>query len=180
MFLQRLYKEWRAFFYVVLVLVAAQLFFMYKGIENVPFFLYHMYSQRPAAVDSQEVYLVKTAEGYLIPKRMSNRQEELLMSAPAYYLSLCRSSRDTILPVVESRFRGRLPQGIYQWTSAHLSNSPAALAAFPGWWASYFYAVHPQVKTPVQLVKTMVSARYPFAKSPIDSVIFSIKAASSE
>jgi hypothetical protein len=174
MFLKRLYREWRALFWLVLVFILSQAFFMYKGIENVPFFLYHMYSQKHEHKDSATVLLVKTEQGYLFTKSFSNRQEELLLNAAGYYISLKNSARDTILPVVESRFKNRLPAGIYTKLEQQLSNSPAAINSFPAWWGRYFYSIRSSTKGPVSLVQSRVSLSPPYAKSPADSIIFTI------
>jgi hypothetical protein len=171
MFLKRLYREWRVFFWVLLVLLLAQAFFMYKGIENAPFFLYHMYAQQHSHNDSATVLLAKTENGYFTNKSFSNRQEELLFNAAGYYLLLKASARDTILSVVKSRFGNRVPAGIYAVIEQQLSNSSAAIDSFPAWWSRYFYSVS-STKGRVWLVQSTVSLSPPYTKSPLDSIIF--------
>jgi hypothetical protein len=173
MFLKRLYREWRMLFWLVLVFMLAQAFFMFKGIENVPFFLYHMYSQKHVHKDSATVLLVKTEQGYLSNQSFSNRQQELLFNSAGYYLSLKASARDTILPVVESRFKGRLPQGMYAAVEYRLSNASSAIDSFPAWWRRYFYSIR-HTKGPAWLVQSVVSLNPPYAKSSVDSIIFAI------
>ncbi len=174
MFIKRLFYEWRVLFWMVLVLILAQLFFMYKGIENVPFFLYHMYAQPHGHKDSATVLLVKTENSYINNKTFSNRQEELLFNAAGYWLSLKSSARDTILPVVESRFKSRMPAAMYARMEQQLSNSSAAIDSFPAWWSRYFYSIRPQTKEPAWLVQTRVSLNPPYSKSPQDSILFTI------
>jgi hypothetical protein len=174
MFIKRLFNGWRALFWIVLVLILAQVFFMYKGIENVPFFLYHMYAQRHSHHDSATVLLVKTQDGYMSNKSFSNRQEELLFNAAGYWLSLKSSVRDTILPVVESRFKNRLPAGMYARLQQQLSNSSAAIDSFPAWWSRYFYGIRPQKQGQAWLVQSRVSLNPPYLKSPQDSILFTI------
>jgi hypothetical protein len=174
MFIKRLFYEWRVLFGIVLVLILAQLFFMYKGIENVPFFLYHMYAQPHSHKDSATVLLVKTENGYIFNKSFSNRQEELLLNAAGYWLSLKSGARDTILPVVESRFKDRLPAAIYTRLEQQLSNSSAAIDSFPDWWSRYFYSIRPKTPGQAWLVQSRVSLNPPYSKSPQDSILFTI------
>ena len=94
MFLKRVYAEWRLLFWCLLLLMTAQFFFMAKGIENVPFFLYHMFSKDHQPVDSTAVYLVKTRDGYLNHKQLSNREDEMLMNSAAYYYRLKQKDID--------------------------------------------------------------------------------------
>jgi hypothetical protein len=174
MFIKRLFSEWRVLFWIVLVLILAQLFFMYKGIENVPFFLYHMYGQKHSHKDSATVLLVKTENGYIRNKSFSNRQEELLFNSAGYWLWLKNSARDTILPVVESRFKGRVPASMYTWLEKQLSNGSAAVDSFPAWWSRYFYSIRPKTPGRAWLVQSRVSLNPPYSKSPQDSILFTI------
>jgi hypothetical protein len=172
MFLKRLFYGWRFLFWLLLVLILGQVFFMYKGIENMPFFLYHMYAQRHNHHDSATILLIKTNGGYIRNKSFSNRQEELLFNTTGYWLSLKRSVRDTILPVVESRFKNRLPGGLYNLAVKQLSNSSAAIDSFPTWWSRYFFSIRPNIRGEVGLIQSRVSLHPPYSKSPLDSVIF--------
>jgi hypothetical protein len=174
MFIKRLYHEWRPLCWAVLALVALQALFMYKGIENVPFFLYHMYAGHHPGPDSQSVYLVKTPTGYLNSRQFSNRQQELLYNSVGYYVSLKNSPRDTILQVVDSRFAGRVGSGTYRYLCQSLANGPAAIDGFPAWWGRYFRSVQGPGAGPVQVVQSRVALKPPYGKSPIDSLIFSI------
>lgn len=170
MFLQTLYRRWRGLFWVLLLLIAAQLFFMAKGIENIPFFLYNMYSQPHHPKDSATVYLIKTNTGYSNTKAWSNRQEELLMNSAGYWLTLLQKG-DATASTVQQRLKGRLPEGWYNFIQKGLVNDSVTIAAFPGWWARYFTAQHSAVG-PVQLVQTTVSLRPPYGKSFVDSILF--------
>jgi hypothetical protein len=174
MFIKKLYREWRMLFWALLLLLAAQGISMYKGIENVPFFLYHMYAGSAPAKDSQTVYFIKTPKGYLNPRQFSSRQQELLYNSVGYYSTLKNSPRDTILQVVQQRFAGRVPPGLYAYLQQSLGNGPTAIEQFPDWWGRYFHALQGKDSSAAQVVQCRVSVRPPYAKSPIDSLIFSI------
>jgi hypothetical protein len=173
MLLTRLYKEWRLMFWLVLLLAGAQVFFMAKGIENLPFFLYHMYSRNETPADSVGIYLIRgPMDLYLNHKQLSNREEELLMNSVAYYVNL-KKGKD-INATVEKRFARKLPAPLYDYLLQHLTNDAAALTAFPQWWADYFNAVSNNNAFYVSVVKTYVYASPPFKKSVTDSVVFTL------
>jgi hypothetical protein len=174
MFIKKLYREWPVLCWALLLMMAAQGYFMYKGIENVPFFLYHMYGNAHPAKDSQTVYFIKTPKGYLNPRQFSSRQQELLYNTVAYYINLKNSARDTILQVVQQRFAGRVSPSMYNYLQQSLSNGPAAIEEFPNWWGRYFHTLQGKDSGPVQVVQCRVAVRPPYAKSPNDSLIFSI------
>lgn len=174
MLLTRIYKEWRLLFWALLLFMAAQLFFMAKGIENVPFFLYHMYSKAHQPVDSIAVYLVKGPYGlYLNHKQFSNREEEMLMNSIGYYVNLKKAGKQA-LATVEQRLRGRLPAAGYDYMLAHLTNDDAAIAAFPLWWARYFQSVTDNNIDYVSVVRSYVYASPPYNKSLTDSLVFTV------
>ncbi|MBK7434979.1 MAG: hypothetical protein IPI66_14555 [Chitinophagaceae bacterium] len=106
MFLKRLYTGWRPLFWLLLLLLLAQSFFMYKGIQNLPFFLYHMYSKEHRPQDSIPVYLLKTPYGYLDHKQLSNREEELFLNTVAYYQNLQRDGDGTAEAVEKIQKKG--------------------------------------------------------------------------
>jgi hypothetical protein len=133
-----------------------------------------MYSQRHPHKDSATVLLIKTETEYKNPQSFNGRQSELLFNSADYYLFLKNSKRDTILPVVESRFKNRLPAGIYTGIEHNLSNSTAAIDSFPAWWRRYFFSIHKNAKSPLWLVQSRVSLNPPYQKSASDSIIFSI------
>lgn len=174
MLLKRLYREWRLMFWLVLLFIAGQAYFMTKGIENIPFFLYHMYSKDHHTVDSIPIYLIRGPYGiYLNHKQLSNREEEMLMNSVGYYVNLKKTGGD-INTTVEKRFKGRVPDALYDQLEAHLTNDQYALAAFPQWWADYFNTVTNNNAFYVAVVKSYVYSTPPYKKSITDSTIFTV------
>ena len=159
-------------FWVLIVLLLAQAFFMAKGIQNVPAFLYHMYSKDHQPMDSIPVILVKTPKGYLNVKQLSGREEEMLMNSVSYYVKLKRSG-DVTIEAVQKRF-SRFSPGTYQYLQQHLLNDQDAMDQFPNWWYKYFKTVNENTDS-ITVVQSYVYSKYPYNKSPQDSVIFSIK-----
>src|SRR5690349_21849385 len=105
-------------FWALMVLLLAQFFFMSKAIENIPAFLYNMYSKQHEPMDSIPVFLVKTPKGYLNVKQLSGREEEMLMNTVSYYVKLKRSG-DVTIEAVQKRFN-RFSPNTYQYLQKHL------------------------------------------------------------
>ena len=172
MLLKKIYREWRALFWGVLIFMLAQVFFMAEGIENIPFFLYHMYSKVHKPMDSIGVYLIKTPDGYFNVKQLSNREEELLMNSVSYYVNL-KQSGDGIVQSIDKRFRSSASPGVYQYLRDHLYNDSTMLEEFPRWWSRYFRSVTGS-RGDVSVVRSYVYAKEPYAKSENDSLVFSV------
>jgi hypothetical protein len=161
-------------FWLLLLLVAGQLFFMAKGIENLPFFLYHMYSQDHPPKDSIGVYLVKTGAGYYNHKDLSSREQELLLNSVGYYANLKRDG-DGINQSIQKRF-GKIAGGKrYTWLQKQLSNDSSRLSAFPAWWGRYFRTVAKKGFDSVSVVRSYVYTVKPYNRSTTDSLLFTIK-----
>jgi len=174
LFLKRIYTEWRSLFWLILLFIAAQLFFMYKGIENVPFFLYHMYGQVHPPKDSTAVYLVKTPGGYFNHKKLSSREQEMLMNPVIYYNNL-KKNGDGMLETVEKRFSNIAGGSTISYLQRHLGNDSNSLAGFPQWWGRYFQLVSQNKYDSVAVVRSYVSSKWPFNKMTADSLLFTIK-----
>jgi len=170
MYLKRLYREWKPAFWILLSLMASQAFFMYKGIENIPFFLYHMYSKKHLPQDSIAVQLMKTPYGYLDHKQLSNREEELLMNSAAYYSELVKKG-DGTAEAVDTRFNHRFTGKIYPYLCEMLINGDDRLAKYPDWWMRYFRSITDDQYRQVQLVRAYVFAVPPYRLSVTDSLI---------
>jgi hypothetical protein len=171
LFLKTLYTEWRLLFYAVILFILAQTFFVYKGIENIPFFLYYMYGQTHPKKDSINIVLIKTKEGYFNPKKLSGREQEMLLNSVDYYVSLKKRGDGNKINIA-NRFSSISTRNYFE---KMLCNDSAALKKFPQWWLSYYTQVVNPLGDSVTIVKSTVSTTYPYSKSSTDSVIFSLK-----
>jgi hypothetical protein len=161
-------------FWILVLFMAGQLFFMAKAIENVPFFLYHMYSRDQHGVDSTAVYLVKTPDGYFNHEKLSNREEEMLMNSVSYYVKL-KQNGDGINESVKKRFGNIIKGTGYDNLLQQLSNDSSSLSRFPQWWSKYFQAVSKNKYDSVAVIKSYVYSGWPYHKSATDSLIFTVK-----
>ena len=161
-------------FWILVIFLAGQLFFMIKAIENVPFFLYHMYSRDQHEVDSTGVYLVKTPDGYFNHKKLSAREQEMLMNSVSYYVKL-KQKGDGIKETVKNRFGNRVNATAYDLLLKRLANDSSSLAAFPQWWSKYFSTVSSKNYDSVSVIKTYLYSKPPYNRSANDSLIFTVK-----
>ena len=172
--LKKIYTQWPLAFWAVLLFIVAQVFFMAKGIENVPFFLYHMYGQKHPPRDSIGIYLVKTTDGYFNHKKLSNREQEILMNSVSYYVNLRYAGHDGINESIKKRFEKILSGTGYEYLQKHLANDSVAIRNFPQWWSRYFSSVSNTHAGQVSVIKTYVYSKPPYHKSGTDSLIFTI------
>ncbi|MBC7887840.1 MAG: hypothetical protein H7Z13_08110 [Ferruginibacter sp.] len=173
MFLKKVYQQWRAFFWAIIIALAAQFFFMAKGIENVPFFIYSMYSYAHQPQDSFNVILVKTQGGYLNPYQLSGRESEMLMNNISYFSKMKKLAyQDYITPTVERRFKNKLPINTYNFVERGLVNNHLQFSKYTGWWKRYLATVYKNPFDSVMVVSAYIQYQPEFSKSPVDSVIF--------
>lgn len=177
MFFRQLYRQWRLLFWVVLAWMTAQVFFMVKGIENAPFFLYSMFSTPHTARTSYPVVLMRSEKGYVDPFQFSNRQAELLLNNVPFYARMrLNGYADDINATIEKRFAGRVPPQKLRHIYARLSNDSLRISAYPAWWQRYFRRIASKDLNVVSLVSTSVRfTPQGFEKASEDSLIFTAK-----
>ena len=173
MFLAKVYRSWRLLFWLLTAFIAAQVFFMFKGIENAPFFIYSMFATVHPPKDSLPVYLIKTGDGYYEHFRQSNRAAELITNNIDLYNRLhANGYREDILKTIHSRMDGRFAPATIRWVEQQLVNDSLRVNRYPEWYCRYFSQIVPEFHGQLQVVKSYVSFQGGFRKSPIDSVIF--------
>lgn len=173
MSLKKIYTQWRLAFWAVLLFIVAQAFFMAKGVQNVPFFLYHMYGKKHPSRDSIGIYLVKTPDGYFNHKKLSNREQEILMNSVSYYVNL-QHDGDGINASIKKRFEKIVSGKGYEYLQKHLANDSVEISNFPKWWSRYFSSVSNIHTGSVSVIKTYMYSKAPYNKSGNDSLIFTV------
>ena len=157
MYLSKVYRQWRLFFWAILVFIAGQFFFMFKGIQNIPFFLYHMFSTTHAPADSMQVFLVKTPQGYFNTNKLSGREREMLLNnLGSYFARKAAAFKDPLEPTVHHRFGSRWPGQNRKIMSDGLLNSPQSFSSFPAWWRGYFNKIQNNHFDSIQVVAAFV------------------------
>ena len=161
------------FFWGILFFIAGQAFFMFKGIENIPFFLYHMFSTTHAPADSVQVLLIETPRGYFNTNRLSGREREMLLNTAGYYAeSKDRGFQDPLIPTVRRRFASRVDSSALINYEEQLVNSPGAFDRFPAWWLRYFNSILDQHFDSLRVISTFVYPNQPHKNIAAPELVF--------
>lgn len=159
-------------FWTVIALLALQSFFMAKGIENVPFFLYHMFSDDHEPKQQYAVKAIKIGDVYYDHNQLSNREYELLIGSADWYLAL-KEKGDPLKQTIQRRTAG-LGEKTYQYFIRQLTNDSLALNKFPAWWADYFYLVTGIREREISLVTYQVTYNPKVSRMSADSILFTV------
>lgn len=157
MFLKKLYSQWRSMFYFLLVLIACQVFFMYKGVETIPFFLFHMYSTRQPALDTtiQTKIFIRGKE--FDTRKLTGREKETLMGSLSYFYRLRENNfHATDSATIASRLKGILNPGMYDKVYSRLTNSKIDDKVFFDWWQKYLSRVSGQTADTFSILKSTI------------------------
>lgn len=175
MYLLKVYKQWTVLFWIIICALLCQVFFMAKGIENMPFFLYHMFGTVHSSSDSVKVILIKTPGGYFNTNLLSGREREMLMNNTSYFIERkAEGVSDPLSQTLADRFKDRVSNNTYNYLKQSLLNDRTHLAAYPAWWQRYFQEVQHKKYASVEIVSTYLYYRSPLYKSPTDSVVFTV------
>ena len=139
----KLYKRKRWLFFIVAAFCIGQGFFMVKGVETVPFFLFGMYSEPN---DGERVYhgLMVEEDGQPLDlSALPGLQKDLILTPLYRFLELHEVQfEDPIKPVVRKRFEERFSPNTYLLVRERLSNAPADREAFYQWFRRYLEATY--------------------------------------
>ncbi|CAN5684931.1 hypothetical protein BH11BAC3_BH11BAC3_17690 [soil metagenome] len=175
MYLQKVYNQWKLLFWVIVSAIFFQAFFMAKGIENIPFFLYHMFGSVQSSTDSVNIVLIKTPEGYFNTNKLSGREREMLMNNTNYFIEQKKQGfGDPLEQTVENRFKNRVNNTTYNYLQQSLLNDSTHLAAYPGWWQRYFERVQNKKFASVEIVSSYIYFNSSMYKSQTDSIVFTV------
>lgn len=171
MFLKDLYRRWRTMFYMVLLFLFGQFYFMYKGIETMPFFLMHMYSAPDTTVNSfHEKHLFINGKKFDI-RSLSDRETETLMGSLDYFSNLKKSNfYATDTNSIRKRFKKRLPAKWYNYVYQKLTNASLNDTTYLNWWCRYASKVCGEKVNSFYLINTTIVCD-PFFHSLTDSAL---------
>jgi hypothetical protein len=172
-FLKRLYQEWRVMFWIVVIFISFQMLFIYKGIENIPFFLYHMFSTRHTTKQVYKIYAIRIDSNYYDVTKLSNRENEMLIGSAERYVQL-KGMPDPIRHVIDSRF-SKAGEELRGYLYRQLLNDSSIIGGYPEWWARYFSKVSGIKVRRVSLVTFDVAFAPHLHKQSDDSILFTVK-----
>jgi hypothetical protein len=171
MFLRLLYQKWKTLFWILVVMMGLQAFFMFKGVETVPFFLYSLYSLplTPADTTAKTVILIngKAFEA----DRLTSREQETLMASFSYYQYLRQHGFLATDPAtIEKRLSGKLPRSWYPAAYHKLTNSSVNDTLFLHWWVKYLSRVSAEKIDSVSMFQTHIAWKPQY--HPLNDTIF--------
>lgn len=127
---------------MVLAFCVGQAFFMTKGVETVPFFLFGMYSE-PVEQAVPRGLMIEENGQPLDLGELSGLQKDAILTPVYRYLRLHDAHfEDPILPAVRKRFEGSVSAETYFTLRERLSNAPADKENFHRWFRSYLESVY--------------------------------------
>lgn len=138
MFLPKVYSHNRFLFYLFLFFCVGQSFFIYKGVENAPFFLYGMYSavQVPTKEYKMPIIEINGQEFNLNDLPAANR-EMIVSTLELYSLLENTNFRDTLLPVIANRFQSRVSESQFEVIASRLTNNSRDKELYQQWLKKY-------------------------------------------
>lgn len=137
LFLVRTYQTSKKHFWFFVVFILFQVFFIYKGVETVPFFNYGMYSD-PAVQELEYELPEYLVNGESInPLDLPMLAHNMIFKTTMRYAFLKnRNFNDPILKTINNRFRGPLEK--YKTHAINkLVNARSLETTFPKWLAAY-------------------------------------------
>ncbi len=130
-YLYILYHRHRRFFYGIILLIAGQAYFVYKGIETTPFFHYGMYSSAAKSIDCYSSIKTydKNRQLILFDGNFSSNFKRYQLHF--YHQLILNDSIDPIQEVITSRFGQN--SFITTFFMHSLSNTTKDIEHFPSW-----------------------------------------------
>jgi hypothetical protein len=130
-FLGRLYAEQRKVLIIIVFLLSAQAFFMYKKIDSLPFFNYGMYSARAEVWKESPVFVLRiegdtTDFDYQLLPQLAR---DMLQNNLAFYYGLHRHGLQQeagLRATIQNRFGSFLSPAQMQYCERQLCNPPHA------------------------------------------------------
>ncbi len=141
---------------ILLSLLAAQLFFTYKGVETAPFFHFGMYSTVQQKVDSVEIIQLQINQKPFLISNLPLLSQEFLTNNIFYFEQLQKNNFiDDNLKVVEKRFQTWLSPNLYQFITQQLCNGYIHPNDFNQWLKNYLqpYSVEKIDSLNYQIIK---------------------------
>lgn len=138
MFLIRVYKENKFLFFLFSFFCLGQIFFFYKGAETTPFYLYGMYSANQSPKEEYPVFVIEINRKVFNYDDLPSANREMIISSLEHYRTLVQNNfRDTILPVVEKRFKRKVSEENFQVIANRLINDSTDRKPYQNWLKDY-------------------------------------------
>ena len=138
MYLRKVYSQNRFFFYLFLLFCLGQIFFIYKGVQNTPFFLYGMYSSKQFPSKQYTGYILEINGNRFNVDSLPAAEHEMIVSTIERYSSLQNSDfQDALIPVLVKRFQAHLSEKQFQLILSRLTNDSTDRIRYHQWLKRY-------------------------------------------
>ncbi len=123
---------------ILLLLIIAQLFFIYKGVETVPFFHFGMYSAIQPKMDSVDIIKLSINQRPFLISHLPLLAQEFL-SNNIFYFEYHQKNNfvDDNLKTVKKRFENRVSTAHLDYLTPQLCNRYVAKSDFHNWLTAY-------------------------------------------
>ena len=138
LFLIRIYRENKFLFYIFCLFCTGQIFFLWKGVETTPFYLYGMYSAKQYPKESYRIFIIEINGKEFNYDKLPSANREMTISSLEHYCALDENNfRDTILPAVEKRFKGKFSEKNFQIMASRITNDSTDKIPYQDWLKDY-------------------------------------------
>jgi hypothetical protein len=137
-FLIKVYRQNKLLFCFFSLFILGQAFFFYKGVETTPFYLYGMYSAKQSPKKTYPVFIIEINGKEFNYDKLPSASREMIISSLEHYRTLEENNfRDTILPVIEKRFKGKVTEETFQVIANRLTNDSTDRIPYQNWLKEY-------------------------------------------
>lgn len=136
-FIVRIFKAKKVFYFVILFVIL-QIFFTVKGIQNFPFFLYGMYSEKVVLHKNYKLYVIYVNDEKLYPESFYSYNYQTFRIPLEYYILLSRKdSLNRVAVAFNKRFKDNISKENFNLLLGRITNDDLKLNEFVFWFSSY-------------------------------------------
>lgn len=135
LFLVKLFREYKIFFWVCLVFILLQTFFTIKRVQNFPFFIFDMYSREVTIPDTIHFNMIMLDDQEFDYTRLPHWSEQTLLGTFDLYRDYRTRKEDNWARVIRKRFPETSFLGSY--LNNTLTNTAVQYNKYPNWIFNY-------------------------------------------
>lgn len=137
-FFADLFQTDKTLFFLVILFVAGQFFFTWKGVETFPFLHWGMYSGKAQQADETEIIQLNIDHQPICVSCLPDVQGAIVQGTFNWFVSLQQNNFiDTTAKVFSKRFKGKLPDNAYEFFYSRIINDSLKAQQYPKWLLQY-------------------------------------------
>ncbi|MBX2901961.1 MAG: hypothetical protein KF872_00300 [Chitinophagales bacterium] len=158
-YLVELFRSDKLLFVLVILFIAGQVFFTWKGVETFPFLNYGMYSGKAGNADTVEVIALRIDNKPACITCLSDVQGAMVQGSFTWYNAMVQHGySDSTQKVFDKRFAQRLSPENYRLLASRILNDSTQIKRFPAWLFQYIADMR-LIENPV-MEAHIVTAKY--------------------